>query len=558
MQWKEVVTAALLGSERQPLTPPSPDNPIAALLAGLDWGDPEGALLGAAAALALYQRAGQVPTTLPIDTPADALESATLDYTIPPPCEADELPRCSTRAATHLMLMLNGQYTEVLTEWLDAATATRQRVPEESLPRLLEMGRTRTDLREHLLPVLGKRGQWLAQQNPDWEYASTAMHGEVWLPDDETVTALWETSTKAARIALLRQVRTRSPERARTLLQSTWAQEKAEDRGAFLSVLQDRLSMEDEPWLETCLDDRSQHVRRLAADLLACLPESRLSREMRERVVPLLTFRRGVLTGKGKLAVVLPEECDRAMQRDGIEPEPPKVLPEEYYRAMQRDGIENVKLGLKAWWLLQMLAIIPPAFWCQQWESTPADLVQAVKGHAWEQPLLDGWVRATNRHQDADWAAALLGEWSKRLGDGVVSMLLNALPFERREAFVLQQLAAGRGLHKNNHALITLLTHCRHPWSAELTRAFLAALRGYIATDEAKNMYWQLHASIKEITRSLAPTLADEAATGWPVDTAGWLRWEAAINDMTALLQFRHDMLHELGALEHAAGTTTA
>ncbi len=542
MQWKEVVTAALLGSERQPLAPPSPDNPIAALLAGLDWGDPEGALLGAAAALVLYQRAGQVPATLPIDTPADALESATLDYTIPPPCAADELPRCSTRAATHLMLMLNGQDTEVLTEWLDAATATRQRVPEESLPRLLEMGRTRTDLREHLLPVLGKRGQWLAQQNPDWEYASTAMPGEVWLPDEETVIALWETSTRAARIALLRQVRHRSPEHARMLLQSTWAQEKAEDRSAFLSVLQDRLSMEDEPLLEACLDDRSQHVRRLAADLLACLPESRLSREMRERVAPLLTFRRGVLTGKGKLAVVLPDECDRAMQCDGIEPEPP----------------ENVKLGLKAWWLLQMLAIVPPAFWCQQWETTPAELVQAVKGHEWEQPLLDGWVRATNRHQDADWAEALLAEWSKRLGDGVVSALLSSLTVERREAFVLQQLAADKELHKNNHTLITLLTHCRHPWSAELTRAFLAALRGYIATDKAKGTYWQLHASLKEITRYLSPTLADEAATGWPVDAAGWLRWEAAINDMTALLQFRHDMLHELGVLEHATGTTTA
>src|SRR3954470_8096200 len=96
---------AVLGTERQaPVPDSSPLVQPGGLLAGLDPGNAEHALLAAAGALALYERAGRLPGTV---------QSGSAEVA------ADEtLPRCSARAAHHLDTMLNGQYAEVLPEWL--------------------------------------------------------------------------------------------------------------------------------------------------------------------------------------------------------------------------------------------------------------------------------------------------------------------------------------------------------------------------------------------------------------------------------------------------------
>jgi hypothetical protein len=44
----------------------------------------------------------------------------------------------------------------------------------------------------------------------------------------------------------------------------------------------------------------------------------------------------------------------------------------------------------------------------------------------------------------------------------------------------------------------------------------------------------------------MAPSLAGEAATGWPTQAKAWEAWSPAIDEFLALLQFRHDMLKEI------------
>ena len=97
------------------------------------------------------------------------------------------------------------------------------------------------------------------------------------------------------------------------------------------------MSLDDETFLEAALDDRRKEVRGAAADLLARLPESALRRRALERALPLLKFKSNKLRRK-TIEVTLPEACDKAMQRDGVEPKP---------------GFRGV--GEKAWWLQQML-----------------------------------------------------------------------------------------------------------------------------------------------------------------------------------------------------------
>src|SRR4051812_44223731 len=98
--WPDLVAAALLGTERRsaPLSPFG--GPLGDLLGRLDGTSQEGALLGAAAAVALYRRAGRLPVVA--------------DAPLPPPCPPERLAVCSPQAAQDLALMLGGQHREVL------------------------------------------------------------------------------------------------------------------------------------------------------------------------------------------------------------------------------------------------------------------------------------------------------------------------------------------------------------------------------------------------------------------------------------------------------------
>ncbi|HET9224837.1 MAG TPA: DUF5691 domain-containing protein, partial [Roseiflexaceae bacterium] len=453
--WNDILSAAIIGVERRPFQMPRGDGTLGALLARIDPADREGALLAAAGMVALYRQSGRLPASL----------------TAPgvPVCPPDERRACGPRATQRLATLLDGNQRALLPEWLTALDAASRRVADAMLPDLLELGRRQSGLREAILPVLGRRGRWLAAQNPDWSYASAEVRGlraesdpETLSPQASALRPEWETGSPAVRLALLREVRGAAPALARELVAATWASEKADDRAAFVEVYTIGLSVDDEPFLESALDDRSKEVRRAAAGLLARLPNSRLAARMLERVEPLLAWVAGekprllgLRAGQpARIEVTLPAICDKAMIRDGVEPKPPA----------DRKG-----LGEKAWWLFQMLSAVPPASWSRKWSVAPADLLVAAAAGEWNELLLDGWAAATLTFNDTAWAESLLRVQPRH------AELLGALPVERQEALLLQILRADcTPLHQ--HPVLGLLQQTRHIWSAELTRAVLRVL----------------------------------------------------------------------------------
>jgi hypothetical protein len=510
--WQDVVTAALVGTERQSLTFTPPNNKLGELLRRLDSTDAEGSLLSAAGAIALYQKAGQLPVK----------DSQPL----PKECELDDQPCCSSRAGHHLDLMLNGEYKELLPEWLAATAKVGKRVPDLNLPDLLELGRKQSELREAILPVLGKRGYWLASQNLDWNYVV----GDV----KET----WQTGSRAARKLILKNLRAENPSAARERLATTWASEGAKEKVAFLETFQTGLSVEDEPFLEAALDERSKEVRRVAAQLLARLPKSRLCLRMIERSRSLLIFKQ---EGELYLEVILPESCDKAMSRDAIES---KV-------------IHN--LGEKAGWLLQMLANVPPSFWCSTWKTNPAQLIQVVDRSDWQSLLIKGWAIAALRHQDSDWAEAILPTVSKlalvsRLysyllltDEQLIAGLIEVLPRDHREAFIRHLLPSNSvGLSSKDQGGFHLLCYYREPWSAEFSHAVLEGV--YLYTENSNGVpYWPLLLALKEFACYITPSLTHKAAALSTVAKEG-TPWMNAINEFLAILQFRYEMLQALGS----------
>ncbi len=133
---------------------------------------------------------------------------------------------------------------------------------------------------------------------------------------------VWQTGRKSTRSLLLRKLRETDPALALGLVASTWSEESAEERAAFLKMLAAGLSMADEPFLEDSLDDRSREVRRVAAGLLARLPGSRLVQRQLERAQACIKWKPGGFLRKAQIEVPA-GNLDDGMLRVGVEPKHP-------------------------------------------------------------------------------------------------------------------------------------------------------------------------------------------------------------------------------------------
>ncbi len=500
MAWQELVTCALLGTERQAPSVAGDEGALGQLLDRLDEEDREGVLLRAAGIMALWRQAGR--------------QLADDPQPLPPPCEPDTTPDCGRLAHRHLALLLQGHDSELLPEWLEALGAAGRRAPEECLPALLDVGAKQTVLRPALLPVLGRRGRWLARHHPAWGYAVETT--------DETV---WQTGRFEERLALLRQLRATRPECGRELLVATWSEEQVRHRREFIQALAIGLNPADEPFLETVLDDRNGEVAHAAADLLARLPESRLSREMTARAL-----RRVRLQSAGLL---------KRLKRDRLEADLPEDEP-----ALRRDGIADppskVKLGEKAWRLSQIVGAAPPAIWSREWRRTPAEILAASRDCEWRQALLDGWVLAAQRHRDPDWAEALLPLHPDHAT--LTAALAEVLPPGRFEAYLLALLRESSG--GGRATALVVLSHVERPWSVELGRAVLEQVRRRIGEDKQPD--WWLANALRGFARWLPPEFSEEAAAGWPTESEQWPQWENAVNEFLDRLRFRRAMREAL------------
>ncbi|MFD6529107.1 DUF5691 domain-containing protein [Streptomyces sp. NPDC060184] len=511
-EWDELVTRALLGTDRRPAH--SPDG---------GFGGPA-ALLDAAAVHAVRRRAGLRPAT------AVALPGRAPDDPRPP------LPPAARRRLAQLLADRAGgphggrrgtapDLTELIPQWLAAANRHGYRAPAALLPALLDAARARTDLRPHALAFAGPRGRWLAALNTDWRFAlrdsapqAALRGGPGGCADAEAIRELWEEGLFTERIALLSAVRLRDPDAARDLLAGTWSGERAEDRLMFLDTLRAKLSGADEDFLEEALGDRSRNVRATAAELLSTLPDTALGRRMAARAASCVSLDRrsssapppvpcGSSTASGgpaptsgaparavggpSLFIEAPHECDAGMQRDGVIPVPPAGK------------------GERSWWFGQLIESTPLATWpARLGGRTARELVTLPVADDWAADLHAAWCRAAVRQRDEEWARALLGAPTAPPADTTGtdspaerSKLLATLPLEERAAWAAGFIAA----HGLSDAF-QLLGVCTVPWAAPLGRAVVDALD---IAREAGSYPWSFSGVMGLAERCLDPSEAD-------------------------------------------------
>ena len=508
--WPAAVNAALLGTDRTPLPIPS-GGTLGALASELvDASDAAATLLRVAAATSAYRRCGWSPGRATEPSPGAA-----------PP---DTRPLCRPPAAVMLRRIINGEHSQLLGDWLMLARQHGVRAPSDSLRALLDAGRDDLPLRTLVVEVGGTRATWLAGFNDDWAYATAGS-------SIDTLVATWETSTGAVRLAALTQLRHLDAERARAMIETSWAQETPADRAAFIETLAVGLSAADEPFLERALDDRRKEVRVAAAGLLSRVATSALVARMRERAVKLVTLGKGGLLRRARVEVTLPEAADAALVRDGVDAKPPA----------------NSGIGERAWWLAQIVAAVPPSTWSERFALEPVAVIRAADGD-WRAPLVAGWLAATERHRDVAWATALWeSERAARVDAGWSAptpeqVYTSVVPAAQVDAMFVKAINDQRDALRGGHTIYAAIVQWPHAWSDALARAVARRLKEYAKQPGSLITQIGLNSLVERCAQAVPVSAADAFMDGWPEQADAPPAWVQHVDTLTAVLRFRSDL----------------
>jgi hypothetical protein len=376
--WEHLRAAALVGTARREV-PAWPDLGPSAR----EGASREEALLDAAALGDAVRRGGRLADRSPeADDPAPE----------------ETLPVAPSPAVQILDLLLHqgpvaqAARAALTVHWLRTATTAGRIVPPRLLPALLDACMTSGPARAAVRPVVGERGAWLAARNPAWD----------WL------------------------TRTKGPEPSAPA-----------SRAAAVAARAATLSLDDEPFLEECLDDRAKSVREEAQRLLDRLPGSARAARMADRLRPLLSVSGSV---RKQLEVHLPDDPDPAAVRDGL----------------TEPGAGSSR---RMTWLQQIITGSPLSVWLEVGRS-PEKVVGMLQD---PRAVLPGLREAAAAQQDLDWARALLRVvWSMRL--------VALLPDEERDRLLAARIPTQKLSATSDVQLAP------RPWGPRTSEAVLAAI----------------------------------------------------------------------------------
>jgi hypothetical protein len=276
--------------------------------------------------------------------------------------------------------------------------------------------------------VLGARGRWLASMNPAWRWA---VAGDS--PLDETeAERTWNEGTKRERITLVRRLRSADPAAARERIAAVFPTEPADVRQDLVRALEVGLSPTDEQFLQAALDDRSKGVREAAAELLPRLPRSAFVDRMVTQA----------LASQDALAGAVPILCS-----------------------------------------------IPASVLERRLDTSPETIVEAVDRSS-SMALLEAWRRTAAPEERATLLPRLWDIWwtkpLQRSRDGSTLVKLAAdMPADLLWQRMLRLLEDPP--EATEPAIGLVLSEMDAPWPADVSRAVLGVLRGWLDRTRRKD-----------------------------------------------------------------------
>jgi Family of unknown function (DUF5691) len=447
--WSQLLPAALVGVERQSFTTPLVEGEIGAIIRAIENED-------AVAAKKLLRIAGVLSICL--DAGANGA-IAVVHSSIP--AVADSHPTVTDTADIALVdwALCDGPL-RLQHEVFATFAAIGLRLPHACLPLALDAARRSVVLRPALQGVLGERGQWLAQQNEAWRFASFASGSGEALD----VESKWVDGNLEQRIKLLLDERAINSAHARERLMKILPELPARERLELAQTLTINLSAADESLLATLLTDRSRDVRQLAVMLLVRLPDCSHTAQAIARIKPLLQHERKLL--RSRWMIDAPVATGDSWKAAGIEVERAK----------------NESLGERGWWLYQLARQVPLNWWNSETGMDANALIKWALASDWAEALIRAWRDILMAEIDTAWADALIGQWPQKILRDAPATLLAKMPFAKRESFLQHDLEQ-RGATTLSSVLSQTLVACplneyfSDKFSALLMKTALEALR---------------------------------------------------------------------------------
>jgi Family of unknown function (DUF5691) len=511
--------AALPGSALPSLPSDAADGD---LIHRLDWqGQREPLLLRAAGIAAVQELAGK-------ELPAVSVGLI--------PFVGEEPQMLSPRAMRCLDLILaeNIPFRELLEEWLLHAMRTQRRPSPEMIPILVEavIGPSSRALRPLVTQVIGARGQWFAQATGA-EYISWITRTSDLPADHGSLRELFETGTREERKRALAAIRASDPALARELATDVWAAESWEVKLAILNAFSENPSIEEEPLFENALNDRRSEVRVQAAKLLLQIPGSALCRRIQDRTLPLFAMKKVLLISE-KLEISLPQECDLAMQRDGLIAKAPTGL-----------GI-----GDRAFWLQQLTARTRSAALCAALRTSPSSLISLAYKTEFAQALITGFREAAVRFKDRQMAVELLkfaltGDAQLKAVGGIESLSLSSmLPAAELGSLAVQTM--GSGSLTAGTSLAFEAAKLPDVWDQKFTSAVVSMLKTAMRDVPTQSVRaYQCRDLLTQAAMKAPPIYAGAFENLLPTDGPlpdGDAFWRKSLNSFNEIMQFRSEM----------------
>lgn len=508
MTLEELAKVALIGTSRAHWSlPKSPEPLLEEAFAIARTSSPEDQLLAAAATTGAHEACGRSGRASPLTLPSSPV---------------DARQQCSLRAGELLEQILAMAHTpakqRLLVEWLDAADAGKRRPPHWHLPALLDYAASTPAVREAATAVIDQRGLWLMSLNPSWQFAAA---------EDMEPASVFATGNRDQRLAVAQRLRETDATQARQMIGSTWKEDSADDRAAFVAAMSIGLSEEDEPFLESALDDRSKQVRASAAELLSRIDGSAYAKRMIVRVEPLLSFTPG--TPAGMIARAKPPRVEVQLPPDAFDP------------AWGRDAIVEkpaAGTGRRQWWLAQMLRRVPPAHWSAKWQISPADCFRAATGD-FAEILVSAWADAAEDHRDATWMKAAVFHSLDDAQQPVSVSLIQHLPASDQCEVIAKVFASPRVDARGLGPVLNALTA---QFSRELSELAITAVER-VREQTAHTYDHTLPGLLDPLSHLLCPGVIDTLMKRWTGDT--WDSNRKTRDSFFCTLQIRHGIQME-------------
>ncbi len=375
---EEIIKTALLGTDRYTPNEFGEIQPFVDKLTQKQ-DNKEATFLKSSFAYFLYEDAGKIPSK---------------ETHQPQICPAESLEYLPEKTASALKNCFDTKNDEMLFYIVRRCHQAHKIVPPELVISCIQKAITDKRVARIFMAISGQRAIWLCQLNPEWRKLLKFTYTKIRV--NETI---WEVGTLDQRLEFLAELRSKKPSEATQKLSEVITQEPADNRLSFLECLETNLSLEDEDFLMSLRNDRSQKVKKFILHLLLKIQGSYFNTLCINHVSQVLSIhkKKGLLNSKQEIAVdksVIPSEELFSL---GIE------------KVSSQKGFED-----ELYWLAQMLAYIHPNTLAKTTELEEMKLLELLMNGKEGKLLTPFIINCTINFRHHAWALALIEKYKSQ------------------------------------------------------------------------------------------------------------------------------------------------